>query len=76
VSLYNSSAQNVAADGLLVSSRDRREQPKKYSLSDIFVLNHKYASANEAKTARMDLLIASNSPKMRPLLKLVEKDFT
>jgi len=75
VSLYNSSAQNVAADGLLVSSRDRREQPKN-SLPDIFVLNHKYASANEAKTARMDLLIPSNPPKMRPLLKLVEKDFT
>jgi len=55
VSLYNSSAQNVAADGLLVSSRDRREQPKKYSVPDIFVLNHKYASANEGKTARIDI---------------------
>jgi hypothetical protein len=54
--IYNSSAQNVAAGGLRVSSRDRREQPKKYSLPDTFALNHTYASAHETETARILLL--------------------
>src|SRR5215831_4308121 len=54
--IYNSSAQNVAADGLRVSSRDRREQPKKYSLPDIFALNHTYASAHETETVRILIL--------------------
>jgi hypothetical protein len=46
----------VSADGLLVSSRERREQPKKYSLPDIFALNHTYASAHETEAARILLL--------------------